>query len=114
MLCPQASVLQNTHSAARELAQSSKANSAIRAWHEWHPLGMGEERSSIACLRNPLPLLHPRRYRHQRTTHGQSDWVNLLWWTLSFPTPIRFIPALSCVPSRLPFAFDMTNRFRRL
>jgi len=62
---------------------------------------MGEERSSIACLRNPLPLLHPRRYRHQRTTHGQSDSLNLLCWTLSFPTPIRFIPALSCVPLSL-------------
>ena len=55
-----------------------------------------------ACLRIPLLWLHPARYRHRRTTRGQSDWLNLLCRTLSFPTPIRFIPALSCVPLRSP------------
>lgn len=40
-------------------------------------------------------MLHPPRYRGQRTTQGRSDWLGLLRRTLSFLTPSRFIPALS-------------------
>ena len=55
-------------------------------------------RSSIACLRIPLPLLHPRCYHHQRTTRGQCNWLCFHCRTLSFPIPSRFIPALSLTP----------------
>jgi hypothetical protein len=54
--------------------------------------------SSLARLHIPLPWLHPRRFRRQRTTRGQSDWLGLPCRTLSFPTSIRSIPALSLAP----------------
>ncbi len=58
----------------------------------------------MAGLRVPLLWLHPRRYRHQRTTRGQRDWLGLHCRTLSFPTPSRFNPALSLRPIFCPEA----------
>ena len=53
----------------------------------------------MAGLRFLLPMPHPRCYHRQRTVRGQSYWLGLLCRTLSFPTPSRFIPALSLSPS---------------
>jgi len=47
-------------------------------------------------------MLHPRRYRLQRTGRDRSDWLGLLHKTLSFSTPSRFIPgAFWASPERL-------------
>ena len=48
----------------------------------------------------PLPLLHPSRYRDQRTTRGQRIWLGFRRKTLSFSTSNRFIPALSVLVLR--------------
>ena len=62
-------------------------------------------RSSILGLHVPLLWLHPRCYHRQRTTRGQCDRLGLHCRTLSFPTPNRFIPALSPNCARLVRAY---------
>ncbi len=86
-------------------------------------LGTGEERSSIACLRNPLPLLHPRRYRQRRKCLAcyLNDWPE--WMaevkiekSLMMPTICRF-PARHSrqkvqARSTVPFAVKLLQGFQ--
>src|SRR5438128_7373996 len=47
------------------------------------------------AYRYPCPTLQVRRYRRPHMARGQSGSLRLLYTTLSFATPCRFIPALS-------------------
>jgi hypothetical protein len=66
----------------------------------------------LACL-CLLPMLHPPRYRSQRTGRGRSDWLGLPRRTLSFPTPSRFVPAFSVSPCHFRQGNRTTQRNRR-
>jgi len=57
----------------------------------------------MAGLRFLLPMPHPRDHSRQRMVQGQSNWLSLLCRTLPFPTPSRFIPAIS-LTRFLPFS----------
>jgi len=66
----------------------------------------------MARLSIPLLWIHPCRCRHQRTTRGQCVWLRLHWEALSFSTPSRFIPSLSCVPVSAPQSVTSASRHR--
>ena len=52
---------------------------------------------------------HSCRYRHQRPSRGQSNWLSFHCRTLSFPTPSRSIQALSVSPVVQTASYNLIN-----